>query len=115
MTLDDQGRLVPCASEYDTRVVGVISGVSGISAGIELGRQPLLQGRSPLALSGRSVCQVDASFSPVEAGDLLTTSPTIGHAMRATDRTRAFGATIGKALAPLAADTGFVPIIVALQ
>jgi len=115
MTLDDEGRIVPCAAEYDMRVVGVISGVSGSSAGIELGRQPLLQGRSPLALTGKAHCLVDAGFSPVGVGDLLTTSPTVGHAMRATDPTRAFGATIGKALAPLAADTGVVPILVALQ
>jgi hypothetical protein len=35
--------------------------------------------------------------------------------MRATDPNQAFGATIGKALSPLAADTGLVPILVALQ
>ena len=35
--------------------------------------------------------------------------------MRATDRARAFGGTIGKALAPLAEDTGVIPIIVALH
>ena len=46
MTLDDEGRLVPCAAEYDTPVVGVIAGAGGSSAGIELGRQPLLQGRA---------------------------------------------------------------------
>ena len=64
MTLDDEGRLEPCASEYDTRVVGVISGAGGYTAGIELGRQPLLQRRSPLALTGKAHCRVDAGFSP---------------------------------------------------
>jgi hypothetical protein len=115
MTLDDEGRLEPCAAEYDTRVVGVISGAGGYTAGIELGRQPLLQRRSPLALTGKAHCRVDAGFSPVAVGDLLTTSPTLGHAMRATDPNQAFGATIGKALSPLASDTGLVPILVALQ
>ena len=115
MTLDDEGRLEPCAAEYDRRVVGVISGAGGYTAGIELGRQPLLQRRSPLALTGKAHCWVDAGFSPVAVGDLLTTSPTLGNAMRATDRRRAFGATIGKALSPLASGRGLVPILVALQ
>jgi hypothetical protein len=115
MTLDDEGRLEACAAEYDTRVVGVISGAGGYTAGIELGRQPLLERRSPLALTGKAHCWVDAGFSPVAVGDLLTTSPTLGHAMRATNRRQAFGATIGKALSPLALDTGLIPILVALQ
>ena len=41
---------------------------------------------------------MDAGYAPVGVGDLLTTSPTAGHAMRAEDPVRAFGATIGKAL-----------------
>jgi len=48
-------------------------------------------------------------------GDLLTTSPTPGHAMRADDPGRAFGAVLGKALRPLADGQGLVPILVALQ
>jgi hypothetical protein len=35
--------------------------------------------------------------------------------MRAVDERRAFGAVIGKALAPLAAGQALVPILVALQ
>ena len=53
--------------------------------------------------------------SGLEIGDLLTTSDTPGHAMRVGDPSRAFGAVIGKALAPLAAGRGMVPILVALQ
>jgi hypothetical protein len=115
MTLDDDGRLEPCAAEYDRRVVGVIAGAGGSAAGIELGRQPLSARRSPLALTGKAYCWVDAGFSPVAVGDLLTTSPTLGHAMRATNPNQAFGATIGKALSPLASDTRLIPILVALQ
>ena len=71
--------------------------------------------RSPLALTGKVHCCVDAGFSPVAAGDLLTTSPRLGYAMRATDPRKAFGATIGKALRPLASGTALIPILVALQ
>ena len=37
----------------------------------------------PLALVGKVYCKVNAQYAPVEVGDLLTTSPTLGHAMRA--------------------------------
>jgi hypothetical protein len=96
MTLDDEGRLEPCAAEYDRRVVGVIAGAAGSTAGIELGRQPLLARRSPLALTGKAYCWVDAGFSPVAVGDLLTTSPTLGHAMRATNPNQASAPRSGR-------------------
>jgi hypothetical protein len=46
---------------------------------------------------------------------LLTTSPTRGHAMKATDPLQAFGAVLGKALRPLTEGQGLIPILVALQ
>jgi hypothetical protein len=48
-------------------------------------------------------------------GDLLTTSPTPGYAMKADDPFKAFGAVIGKALRPLKEAQGLVPILIALQ
>jgi hypothetical protein len=46
---------------------------------------------------------------------MLTTSPTAGHAMVARDAAQAFGAVLGKAIAPLGAGRGLVPVLVALQ
>jgi hypothetical protein len=117
MAIADDGKLRRCAQAYDRRVAGVISGAGSYKPGIILGRQ---QGsargnRIPLALSGRVHCRVDANYGPVGVGDLLTTSPTVGHAMRAEDPSRAFGATIGKALRPVGRGTGLVPILIALQ
>ena len=63
---------------------------------------------------GKVCCKADAQFGPIEVGDLLTTSPTPGHAMKASDPAKAFGAVIGKALGSLKAGTGLIPIIVAL-
>jgi hypothetical protein len=57
---------------------------------------------------------VDGGYGAIEVGDLLTTSPTPGHAMKATDPSRAFGAVLGKALKPWAAGRGLIPILVAL-
>jgi hypothetical protein len=117
MAIADGGKLRRCAQAYDKRVAGVISGAGSHKPGIILGRR---QGsgansRIPLALSGRVYCRVDAEYAPVGVGDLLTTSPTAGHAMRAEDPHRAFGATIGKALHPLGRGTGLLPILIALQ
>jgi hypothetical protein len=58
---------------------------------------------------------VDAEYGPIAVGDLLTTSATAGHAMPANDPARAFGATLGKALAPRAAGRGLIPVLLALQ
>jgi hypothetical protein len=60
-------------------------------------------------------CKVDADISPIRVGDLLTTSPTKGHAQKVTDRSKAAGAILGKALAPLKKGTGRIPVLVMLQ
>ena len=59
-------------------------------------------------------CKVDGSCGAIEVGDLLTTSHTPGHAMKATDSQRAFGAVIGKALKSWSEGSGPIPILVAL-
>lgn len=51
----------------------------------------------------------------VSIGDVLATSPSPGHAMKAGDPAKAFGAVIGKALGALKAGRGLVPILVVLQ
>ena len=65
---------------------------------------------------GKTACGADATSVAINVGDLLTTSATDGHAMRASDATKALGATIGKALRPLArGKKELVPILVTLQ
>ena len=64
---------------------------------------------------GKVFCKVDAQFGAIEVGDLLTTSPTPGHAMKTSDPFKAFGAVIGKALRPFTAGRGLIPILIALQ
>jgi hypothetical protein len=59
--------------------------------------------------------KVTAETAPIEVGDLLTTADIAGHAMKATDLRDAFGSVIGKALRPLAAGRGLIPILIALQ
>jgi hypothetical protein len=60
-------------------------------------------------------CKVDADIAPVVAGDLLTTSPTKGHAQKVLQPDKAIGAIIGKALGRLEAGQGTIPVLVLLQ
>lgn len=115
MVLGEDGVLQPSQSAYDKRVAGVVSGAGNFKPGIVLDKRGSQPNRKPIALLGKVYCKVDASFAPVEIGDLLTTSPTPGHAMKATDQLKAFGAVIGKALRRLSEGQGLIPILIALQ
>jgi hypothetical protein len=115
MVIDDDGGLKPSGSAYDTAVAGVVSGAGAYRPGVVLDEHAGRSDRVTVALVGKVHCRVDASHGAVHVGDLLTTSPTPGHAMRAADPSRAFGAIVGKALAPLAAGQGLLPVLVALQ
>jgi hypothetical protein len=115
MVISDAGTLRPSFRDYDHRVAGVISGAGNLRPGLVLGHEAVASGRLPIALIGKVFCKVDADLAPIEVGDLLTTSPTPGHAMRADDRERAFGAVLGKALGVLASGRGLVPVLIALQ
>ena len=108
------GNLRPCKEPYDRRVAGIVSGGNGYSPGIILDRVGGTN-RMPVALTGKAYCNVDAQYGPIEVGDLLTTSPTPGHAMKARDPAMSFGAVLGKALAPLPSGKGMVPVLVSLN
>ena len=114
LVIGENGRLRACDDEYDKRVAGVVSGAGGTKPGIVLDHGASEAG-VPIALTGKVRCKVDADAAAVDVGDLLTTSSTPGHAMKATDGTRHLGAILGKALAPLAAGRDLVPVLVALQ
>ncbi len=66
-----------------------------------------------MALSGVVFCKVDTDYGSIRPGDLLTTSPTPGHAMRAGDPQP--GTILGKALEPLDAGTGLIKVLVMLR
>jgi hypothetical protein len=117
MVLTDDEHVRVSTEPYDKRVAGVLSGADDTRPGLVLGRQPGGGARRlPIALMGKTVCLVDATSVAINVGDLLTTSATDGHAMRASDPSRVLGATIGKALRPLErGKKGPVPILVTLQ
>jgi len=115
MVLDDHGILAQSRAPYDKRVVGVVSGAGTYRPGVILGSSGPDIPRVRLALLGKVFCKVDASGDAIAVGDLLTTSPVLGHAMKAGDQVRSVGAVIGKALRPLQTGRALIPILVTLQ
>ncbi len=112
------GKLLVSAQAFDRKVAGVVSGAGGIKSGMVLGQNGTeATGDTRVALTGRVYCWCDASYGAVEPGDLLTTSPTSGHAMKVTNenRDRAQGAILGKAMTGLRHGRGLVLILVGLQ
>jgi hypothetical protein len=116
VVFDGEDTISPCKDEYSKRAAGVISGAGKYQPGVVLGRNCASGvGKAPVALLGRVYCKVDADFSAIEVGDLLTTSSTPGHAMKASDPLKGIGSVIGKALRPMESGKGLLPILVALQ
>lgn len=115
------------SSAYDKKVAGVVSGAPAILfEGSELHIAPKpgefkAGTKPPVALAGRVLCKVSLENGPIKTGDMLTTSSTPGHAMKAeADLDKSFGTVIGKALEPFAGgtdgeETGAITIFIALQ
>ena len=115
MIINEAGALEPSQGAYDRKVAGVISGAGDFRPGIVLGQRLGADAGVPIALMGRTFCKADATYGPIAVGDLLTTSPTPGFAMKAADPRRAFGAVIGKAMRAVPEGKGLIPILIALQ
>jgi hypothetical protein len=113
---DNPGHLRKAQGAYNKRVAGVVAGANGLSKGIILGNLEGSENHTPIAISGRVWVYADATHEAIEPGDLLTTSDMPGHAMKASDPTRAHGAVIGKAMTRLEkGKTGMVLVLVNLQ
>jgi len=110
---ENPGKLVLSNKSYDTKVAGIVAGANGMGSGVRLGAGEF---DYDVALAGRVYCKVDATEQAVEPGDLLTTSPVPGHAMKAMDYTRAQGAILGKAMESLEkGQKGQILVLVTLQ
>ena len=113
---DNPGHLRKAQGAYNKRVAGVVAGANGLSKGIILGNLEGSENHTPIAISGRVWVYADATHEAIEPGDLLTTSDLPGHAMKASDPSRAHGTVIGKAMTRLEkGKTGMVLVLVNLQ
>jgi hypothetical protein len=109
------GKLTMSRRAYDKRAAGIVSGANGIKPGISMIDEEQLEAGENVSLSGRVYVKANRSAGPIQPGDLLTSSDVPGEAMRAADHQRAQGAIIGKAMTPLADETGMVLVLVTLQ
>lgn len=113
---DSPGRLRVSDRAYDPLIAGVVSGAGGVETGVIMGQEGSeADGETPVALVGRVYVLVDAAHGAVRPGDLLTSSPTPGHAMPAGDREAAFGSVLGKAMTGLDEGRGLVLTLINLQ
>jgi hypothetical protein len=99
---------VRTAAVADDRAV---AGVAGETPGVLAGRGS--RDAVPVVVAGTARVWADAGYGAIDVGDLLVTSPTSGHAMRA-DRPDP-GTVLGKAMQRLEAGTGLIRVLVTLQ
>ena len=95
------GKIRPSTDAYDRKVAGVISDISQTAThrtGIIHAQENTANG-SPVAVDGTVVV---LATGPIAVGDYLTTSNVPGHAMKAKNKRKSYGAILGKAMTPLA-------------
>lgn len=123
---DQDVKLKRSAVPYDQTVAGIVSSAPAVlfeGQEMQMAPEPYKFQRgtkAPLTLAGRVPCKVSLENGPIKRGDLLTTSATPGHAMKATDPAKITGAIVGKALQPFSGGpdeekTGVIMVIISLQ
>lgn len=104
----EDNTVIKSSTKFDERVAGVISEDPKMYMGPG-------EGKVPLALAGIVKCKVTAENGKINRGDLLVTSSTPGHAMKASATKIKPGMLVGKALEPLQEVTGKIFILVNKQ
>ena len=115
MVLDDAGAVRPGHIAYDKRVAGVVSGAGSYRPAIVLDRREDDGQRLPIAMLGKVDRMVDAEYAPIGVGDLLTTSPTSGHAMKAIEPDRRSARSSERLSARSRQERASIPLLVALR
>jgi hypothetical protein len=95
-------------------VGGVISTRPGVSLNTSTTEHEAASGMPRLALSGRVPVKATSENGTIRPGDLLVSSSTPGHAMRAPESPRA-GTVIGKAMQALNSEIGEIEMLVMLR
>jgi hypothetical protein len=109
-----QDRAVELArTPYSTAVIGVYSTDPAFLGGgryLDANQQTEML---PVGIVGIVPVKVSAENGPIRRGDMLTTSSTPGHAMRADQFVP--GAILGKAMGELSTGTGVIEVVLLLQ
>jgi hypothetical protein len=112
LAIGADGRLMRSIEAYQASVVGVYSTKPGFLGGASFAEGT--EGLVPLAVVGVVPVKASAENGAIRPGDMLVSSSTPGHAMRAGGSVPN-GRGIGKALGRLDSGTGLVTILVILQ
>jgi hypothetical protein len=105
------GELTRSTQAYQPTVVGVYSTQPGyLAGGMYLGED----GYAPLAIVGIVPVKASAENGPISPGDLLVSSTTPGHAMKAGSNPLV-GTVIGKALEGMDEGSGMIQMLAMLQ
>jgi hypothetical protein len=113
LAIGPDGALTLTTEPYQDTLAGVCSTKPGLIGGAADGAST--EGKVPLAVAGIVPVKVTTENGPVRPGDLLTSSSTPGHAMRASRDKVSVGVVLGKALEAFAEGTGVVRALVVLQ
>jgi hypothetical protein len=108
------GAVERCSQPYHTAVIGVYSTRPGLLGADKDGHTEIGPNEIPVAIVGIAPTKVSAENGAIQPGDLLTTSSTPGHAMRAGTNPP-IGTIIGKAMGVLSEGTGVIKALVTLQ
>jgi hypothetical protein len=112
LVVDEDGEMTRSTEAHQENVVGVYSTKPGFLGGADENGDNT--GKVPLAVVGVVPVKVTGENGPIKPGNLLVTSSTPGHAMKAGSD-RQVGTIIGKALAPFNGSSGVIRILVVLQ
>jgi hypothetical protein len=108
LVMDANDAYRPSAFAEDATVVGVVGSRPALLAG-----RRIAENGAAVVVTGITTVKVDATWGAIERGDLLVSSPTRGHAMRADDPPP--GTILGKALESFAGGTGTIRVLVMLR
>lgn len=111
ISLESDRRVDLSEEAYSTLVAGVYSENPGFIGSSHSMDEP--DDEIPMAVVGIVPVKVSTENGPIHRGDLLVTSSTPGHAMRADDPKP--GTILGKALGELESGTGVIEVLVTLQ
>jgi len=110
---ENMGSLIISNTVYDKKVIGIISGANDVRTGMIMGQKgSIANGEYPVAITGRVYAYATNVNGNIQAGDLLTTSAKAGYLMKATDKEKAFGSIVGKAMSTLDEENGFVLVVI---
>jgi len=115
------GSVEKCSQSVDSRVAGVYSTRPGLLGADKGGKIRVDKNDIPVAIVGVVPTNVTCENGPIYPGDLLVTSSTPGHAMRAKpaliDGVEVYptGALLGKAMEPLEKGRGLIRVLVSLR